>query len=100
MPMPPYPVLCYAPGCTNPASYKVAAQWSDGVTGELKTYYLACRDCLATLYREAAVKRNTCRLAPGESMSVPGIFLMARGERDQRLTRCDELETQFGEGLN
>ena len=55
MPMPPYPVLCYAPGCTRPAAFKVAARWSDGVTGELKTYSLACPDCLAKLFAAAVI---------------------------------------------
>ena len=37
MPMPPYPILCYRQGCEKPAVYKIAAQWSDGITRELKT---------------------------------------------------------------
>src|SRR5262249_39941070 len=32
MPMSPYPVICYRPGCGRPALYKIAARWSDGVT--------------------------------------------------------------------
>ncbi len=93
--MPPYPVICYAPNCGKEAVYKVAAQWSDGVTGELKTYYLSCPDCLAALYQKATFKRNKCQLAPGESLSVPGIYSLARGERDRQLLHCEEIEKQL-----
>ena len=93
MPMPHYPVICYAPGCSNEAAFKVAAQWSDGITHELKTYYLACPACLADLYARAWRKRAACRLAPGESLEEPGIYELHRGERDRALLRRRELET-------
>ena len=92
MPMPPYPVLCYAPGCTRPAAFKVAARWSDGVTGELKTYSLACPDCLAKLFAAAVIKRAACRLEPGETLEEPGIYELHRGERDKSLKRRKDLE--------
>ena len=38
--------MCYAAGCPNRAEFKIAARWSDGITTELKTYYLACPACL------------------------------------------------------
>jgi hypothetical protein len=95
MPMPSYPVICYGDGCSNEAAYKVAALWSDGVTGELKTYYLACADCLKELFRLATIKKAQCRLAPGESLSEPGIYLLAHGERDRRLVRCEEEEQRL-----
>lgn len=93
MPMPPYPVMCYAPGCANEAAYKVAARWSDGITYELKTYSLACEGCLSNLFRAAKQKRDRCRLAAGESLDEPAIFCLARGERDRELVRCTELES-------
>jgi len=95
MSMAPYPVICYAPDCAHEAVYKVAARWSDGTIGELKTYYLSCPTCLPELYRQAAVKRNRCRMAPGETLSDPAIFLLVRGERDRKLIRCEELEFKF-----
>ncbi|MCE9533200.1 MAG: hypothetical protein K8T89_19050 [Planctomycetes bacterium] len=95
MPMPPYPVICYAPGCQNEAVYKIAARWSDGITGELKTYSLVCKACLPELYRQARIKRDGCRLAAGESLDVPAIFQLDRGERDRQLVRCEELEKQL-----
>lgn len=90
--MPPYPVLCYTPGCGEAAVYKIAARWSDGVTSELKTYGLTCHDCLQTWYSRAKRSRAACRLAPGESLEDPGIYRVERGARDQQLERLPELE--------
>jgi hypothetical protein len=95
MPMPPYPVICYAPGCRNEAAFKVAAQWSDGITRELKTYSLACPACLADLYARARAKRAACRLAPGETLEEPGIYELHRGERDRLLQRRTDLEASL-----
>ncbi len=33
---------CSAPACDRPAVYKIAAEWSDGTSRELKNYGLAC----------------------------------------------------------
>ena len=92
MPMPPYPVTCTAPGCSNEAAFKIAARWSDGLTGELKTYSLSCPDCVGTLYSLALAKRAACRLAPGETLDGPGIYELRRGARDRALNRREDLE--------
>src|SRR5271155_3641159 len=92
MPMPPYSVICYRPGCGRPALYKIAARWSDGVTEELKTYTLTCADCLAELFRRSCVKEAACRLASGETLVGPFIYELARGMRDRQLTRRQDLE--------
>jgi hypothetical protein len=91
--MPPYRIVCYAKGCTREAQFKIAARWSDGVTRELKTYFLACADCVSGLYRLAAAKKAACRLAPGETLGEPEVFEMCRGARDRELVRRPELET-------
>jgi len=90
--MPPYAVLCYTAACGRPAAYKVAAAWSDGVTSELKTYGLCCSDCLPAWWARARARRGACRLAPGESLSAPGIYRVQRGSRDQHLERMSDLE--------
>jgi hypothetical protein len=95
MPMPPYPVLCYTSGCGQPAVYKIAARWSDGRTGELKTYGLTCADCLRPWFCRARERRAVCRLAPGESLEAPGIYHIAPGRRDQQLQRLSELEARL-----
>jgi hypothetical protein len=97
MPMPPYPVICYRSGCGEPAVYKVAARWSDGVTQELKTYGLACPACLAEQYARACAKRAACRLASGETLEEPGVYELARGRRDQQLVRRADLEESLAD---
>ena len=92
MPMPPYPVRCYTPGCPERAAFKVAARWSDGQTHELKTYALGCPDCLAALLAAARVTRAACRLAAGETLEEPGVYELSRGGRDRALVRRPELE--------
>lgn len=92
MSMPPYPVLCYAPGCGEPAAFKIAARWSDGLTHELKTYSLACPDCVAELLADAVTRRAACRLALGEELDEPGVYEMVRGDRDRVLKRRADLE--------
>ena len=90
--MPPYRVMCYARGCPREAVYKIAARRSDGVTRELKTYFLDCPECLPVLYRAARAKQADCRLAAGETLGAPEVFEMVRGRRDRELIRRQELE--------
>jgi hypothetical protein len=90
--MPPYPVMCHGPACPSEASYKIAARWSDGVTGELKTYSLSCPDCLSALFQSALRKHAACRLAPGETLAPPAVFEVRRGRRDKQLVRRADLE--------
>ena len=90
--LPPYPVLCYTDDCSNDAVYKIAARWSDGVTSELKTYSLACAECVSALFRDAQVRKAACRLAAGETLGEPEVFEMTRGRRDRELVRRRELE--------
>ena len=92
MPMSPYPVRCYGVDCEQLAVYKIAARWSDGVTGELKTYALSCGACLAPLFHQSRTKQAACRLAPGETLEPPGIYLLERMQRDRQLKRLAELE--------
>jgi hypothetical protein len=89
-----YPVLCYATGCRERAAFKIAARWSDGITNELKTYSLACSQCVPALLDQARTKRAACRLAPGETLDEPGVYEIHRGERDRTLKRRTDLETR------
>jgi len=92
--MPRYPVLCYAKGCDREAVYKVAARWSDGVISELKTYFLACAECLPGLYQTAKKKKAACRVAPGEVLGHPEVYELQRGRRDRELVRRADLESR------
>lgn len=93
-----YPVLCYARTCKQPATYKIAARWSDGHTEELKTYNLSCEQCLPELFRRSRQKQRACRLAPGEVLDPPGIYKLEHGRRDRQLQRLQDLEKTLGDG--
>jgi hypothetical protein len=95
MPMPPYSIPCYTNDCQNLAEYKIAARWSDGLIGELKTYGLCCAGCLEQWFRQSLAKQAACRLTPGESLERPGIYHLVRGQRDMKLQRLEELEKKF-----
>ena len=90
MPIPHYPVLCSA--CQQPATFKIAARWSDGLTQELKTYALTCAACLAAAFRVSCARQADCCRAAGETLDPPGVYELARGERDVQLRRREELE--------
>lgn len=92
MPMRPYPVLCYEPGCGQPAQFKIAATWSDGHTRELKTYGLTCAACLGRWFQRACARQLGCRLTVGETLDAPGIYEMCHGQRDRLLVRRTDLE--------
>src|SRR4051794_11635065 len=89
-----YAILCTRNNCARPAVYKIAARWSDGTTEELKTYELCCEECLPEIFRLSCEKQRACRTTKGETLETPGIYLLARGQRDQRLERRADLETQ------
>ena len=95
--MPPYPITCYTPDCGQLAVYKIAARWSDGVTGELKTYALSCAACLRAWFKTSRAKQAACRLAPGEVLEPPGVYHLERGQHDQQLRRAEDAERRLSE---
>jgi hypothetical protein len=95
MPMPPYPVVCRTPGCGQLAQYKIAARWTDGITGELKTYALCCEACLQAWFVRSRDNQAGCRLSAGEVLDPPGVYRLCRGQRDQQLERLEVLERQL-----
>jgi hypothetical protein len=92
MPMPSYPVICYGEDCLEKATYKIAARWSDGLTSELKTYGMSCATCLKTLFLDARRRRDLCRLAPGELLDQPRIYLYSAELRDRDREPMTDLE--------
>ncbi len=88
--MPPYPVACG--GCDSPAEFKIAAEWSDGPTNELKTYYLSCAACLKSHLNRAGHKQRACRLTPGETLAAPGVYELTPGVLNHNLSRRMDLE--------
>ena len=90
-----YRIQCYGKDCPREAVYKIASRWSDGVTGELKTYSLCCADCLPDHFRFSRDKQSACRLAAGETLEPPGIYLIRRGAHDYELRRLTDVESQL-----
>ncbi len=90
--MPKYPVNCGGADCVAVAAFKIAAQWTDGTTRELKTYFLSCQECLKSLLERAGEKQRVCRLAPAEKLEPPGVYDLSRGAPDRQLVRRAELE--------
>ena len=88
--MPAYPVHCS--DCASTADYKIAAEWSDGPTRELKTYSLSCEGCLNSLFAAAIAKQRVCRLTPGETLATPGVYELNRGAPNHELLRRMDLE--------
>ena len=74
MPMPPYPVMCQTPDCGNAATHKIASEWSDGVTAELKTYALCCEKCVPEWFELAMDRQRVCHLTDGESLGIPKVI--------------------------
>jgi hypothetical protein len=95
MKMTDYPVRCQSPGCSEVATYKIAARWSNGLTQELKTYALCCDNCLRQSFQQSLAKQSLCHCAPGENLEQPGIYRLKRSSRDRDLLRVKELEDKI-----
>jgi len=87
--MPPYPVQC---DCQSPAEFKIASEWSDGPTRELKTYFLSCAGCLRSHLERACEKQRTCRVTPGETLERPGVYELVLGGSHREIIRRTDLE--------
>ena len=72
--------------------YKVAAVWNDGLTQELKTYFLSCESCLAGHFKLALEQDKTCRVAEGETISPPEIHERVATDSGTQLRRRPDLE--------
>ena len=67
-----YPLLCQC--CGQPATLKIASEWSDGQTRELKTYSICCATCLPAEWDAAGVRQKSCRISLGENLGPPGVY--------------------------
>jgi hypothetical protein len=93
--MPTTVVRCSLPHCTEPAAYKISAQWSDGSFSELKCYGFACSDHLGPVFREAESRREEYNPRPGESLEEIAIYKYEQGKRDRQLQRLWGLEENY-----
>jgi hypothetical protein len=89
-----YTILCHT-NCGNPAIYKIAARWSDGVIQELKTYSLCCAGCLLEQFASSLKRFDQTRLLKDETLGTPGIYRLAEGQRDRELPRLADLEKEL-----
>ncbi len=85
-----YQPTCSARGCESPASYKVAASWSDGTSWELKNYGLACEAHKASQLTRARLHREGLVLADGEVIGEVGLFALRPDARDAELVRLPD----------
>jgi hypothetical protein len=88
-------VNCTHPYCSDLATYKVAARWSDGRFAELKTYGFACSDHLGEVFQEAENRRLDYTLCPGEVTEEMAIYRFEPGKRDRQLKRLWDLEVNY-----
>jgi hypothetical protein len=93
--MPTTTVRCSVPECREPASYKIAAPWSDGSFSELKTYGFACSNHLGSVFRLAEERQNDYPPSPGEAVEEIAIFRYEQGKRDRQLQRLWGLEENY-----
>ncbi len=90
-----YSILCTNPSCQQPAQFKIAARWTDGITEELKTYGLTCENCLPEAFLRSLEKQKSCRLAQGEILETPCIYELVQGKTDWELHRLPEWEEKI-----
>ncbi len=85
-----YQPACNAPGCREPAVYKIAAAWSDGTSWELKNYGLACEAHRVSQLELAQGDHQALRQADGETVGPVELYLLRDGCRDAELSRVVE----------
>jgi len=93
--MPRTVVGCSVPMCHEPASYKIAAPWSDGSFSELKTFGHSCADHLGKVFRDAQDRLKEYPPSPAETVGVIGIYRYDDDRRDRQLQRLWGLEENY-----
>ncbi len=88
-------VCCSDPSCTEPAVYKIAAPWSNGVFNELKSFGFACADHLGPVFKQAESRRKVYHPTEAETVGVIGIYKYEPGKRDRQLQRLSGLENNY-----
>jgi hypothetical protein len=88
-------VRCCHAECREPASYKIAARWSDGRSAELKTYGFACSEHVGAVFRDSEQRRREYTPSPGESIEEIAIYRYDPAKRDRLLQRLWGLEENY-----
>lgn len=85
-----YRPTCTVRGCGAPASYKIAAPWSDGTSRELKNYGTVCEAHRAEELARARARRQGLKLAEGEAVGEVGLYQLVAGKHDRELPRLKD----------
>lgn len=84
-----YRPVCSAIGCLDPAVFKIAAEWSDGTSRELKNYGLACEQHHRHLLKRARENHSALKRSDGETVGDVELYRLQSGFRDAQLPRID-----------
>ena len=93
--MPANLVRCSQEDCREPATYKIAAPWSDGSFSELKTFGHACNQHIGPVFGDAEARRESYTPTAGETVEEIGIYKYEQGRRDRQLQRLWGLEENY-----
>ncbi len=85
-----YRPACLANGCPDAAVYKIAAEWSDGTSRELKNYGLACETHHRQLLKRARENHGALKRSDGETVGPVELYQLQSGFRDAQLPRIDQ----------
>lgn len=77
---------------SEPATYKIAAEWTGGDHSELKTYGFANDACVVEVYRSAQVRAGRFRPCEGETLGELRIFRLNPIQHDYELKRVADVE--------
>ena len=88
-------VRCSHPNCPEPATYKIAAPWSDGRFSELKTYGFSCFEHLHEVLADAEARWLDYEPVKGEAVHDIGIYRFVPGKGDRQLERDHDIEETF-----
>jgi hypothetical protein len=80
-----YTPTCNVKGCDQPARYKVAAPWTDGVQKELRNYGVYCADHSEGQLELARDRQAKVRMVPGEEVGEMRLYELVHGRRDADL---------------
>ena len=77
-----YRPMCSQAGCDRAAVYKIAAEWSDGTSRELKNYGLACSEHREMQSARARRHRDALRLQDWETVGEVRLYRFDPDRRD------------------
>ena len=84
-----YEPLCSRPDCGRPAVFKLAAEWRDPLSRELRTYGLTCESHRDELLEAARGRQRRIHPGEGEVVAVVDTYPLLPGVRDAELSPLD-----------